>query len=328
MKSLASDPTMTNNPIVTKKEKKVNGVDGMALKDGTGMKHGVVPIVVSTEKNDKESKRKDTIVTNEPNCENLRKRKAQEETDVTIERKRAPVKYIGETSRSAYERLKEHYRDFENISVKSHMLKHYIDKHKDIPMKEMRFGVKVLRTYRSAFERQIGESVYINNNLKQGTIMMNSKNEYNRCIIPRLGLELDKDEVIAEYEENEKEIKREIQRLKEKMRYEKDIQKQKRRKLVDKKEIKEVNEAKEIKEIKGIKVASMDKKIRTIKRRERNVEKNWEKVENKLWKLKIRKKEKIIEKIGSQKEERIQEKLKSIFALEADKNRMRKKKER
>ena len=36
----------------------------------------------------------------------------------------APVKYIGETSRSAYERLKEHFKDLKNISVKSHMLKH------------------------------------------------------------------------------------------------------------------------------------------------------------------------------------------------------------
>ena len=34
--------------------------------------------------------------------------------------------------------------------------------------------------------------------------MLNSKNEYNCFIIPRLGFELDKDEAIAEYEENEK----------------------------------------------------------------------------------------------------------------------------
>ena len=169
-----------------------------------------------------------------PNSDN-RKRKAGEE--VIEEEKRivrAPVKYIGETSRSGYERMREHWKDFENISVKSHMLKHYFEKHKDKERKEMKFSVKVLKSYRSAFERQIGESVHINHNLKNGTHLLNSKNEYNRCIIPRLGIHLDKDEMVEEYEENEKEkeLKREIQKLKESIRYEKKIQKSKKMKLL------------------------------------------------------------------------------------------------
>ena len=67
--------------------------------------------------------------------------------------------------------------------------------------------------------------------------MLNSKNEYNCFIIPRLGFELDKDEAIAEYEENEKgkAIRGEIQSVKEKLWYEKEIQKNKRRKLNKKK---------------------------------------------------------------------------------------------
>ena len=94
----------------------------------------------------------------------------------------------------------------------------------------MRFGVKVLRTYTSAFERQIGESVWINNYLKEGVVLMNSKNEYNRCIVPRLTIDLDKDEELIEFEESEreKEIKRDIHRMKEAMRYEKQQQKSKR----------------------------------------------------------------------------------------------------
>ena len=130
---------------------------------------------------------------------------------------KASVKYIGETSRSGYERLKEHYKDLENISVKSHMLKHYFDKHKNKEIKDMKFSVKVLRTYYTAFERQIGESVYINQNLRNGNVLLNSKNEYNRCIIPRLAIDL-KDEIIDDYEENERErkIKQEIQIMKEK----------------------------------------------------------------------------------------------------------------
>ena len=53
------------------------------------------------------------------------------------------MKYIVETSRSGYERLKEHFKDLQNISVKSHMLKHYIERHNNIELKEMRFSVKV-----------------------------------------------------------------------------------------------------------------------------------------------------------------------------------------
>ena len=113
------------------------------------------------------------------------------------------------------------------------MLKHYIEKHKNLKKEDMRFGIKILRSYTSAFERQIGESVWINCYLKQGVSMMNSRNEYNRCIIPRLTIDLGKDEDIAEFEENEKEreIKREIHKMKEQMRYEKEIQKSKRRKV-------------------------------------------------------------------------------------------------
>ena len=70
-----------------------------------------------------------------------KKRKAEEVTQKLVKNVRAPVKYIGETSRSAYEKLKEHYKDFENISIKSHMLKHYIEKHKNIEMKDMKILV-------------------------------------------------------------------------------------------------------------------------------------------------------------------------------------------
>ena len=63
-----------------------------------------------------------------------RKRKASEaaEDEKKKESEKPPVKYVGETSGSGYERIKEHYKDLENLSAQSHMLKHYIEKHKDI----------------------------------------------------------------------------------------------------------------------------------------------------------------------------------------------------
>ena len=118
--------------------------------DGTGLE-GAVPLVGSKVKSEKKrngetttDRDKQPIVTNNHN-ENIKggnkgavpvekKRKVGViEDEVQVESKESiPVKYIGETSRSAYERLREHYRDRENISVKSHMMKHYIEKHRNI----------------------------------------------------------------------------------------------------------------------------------------------------------------------------------------------------
>ena len=66
------------------------------------------------------------------------------------------MKYVGETSRSGYERIREHYKDMENLSTQSHMLKHYIEKHKNIKIEEMKFRVKILKSYTSAFEKVFG----------------------------------------------------------------------------------------------------------------------------------------------------------------------------
>ena len=62
-------------------------------------------------------------------------------------------------------------------------------------------SVKIVKSYRSSFERQIGESVMINHNLRENVQLLNSKNEYNRCSIPRLGLAITKDDIIDEYRE-------------------------------------------------------------------------------------------------------------------------------
>ena len=71
-----------------------------------------------------------------------RKRKVSE-----AQEEKPPVKYIGVTSRSGYERLKEHYKDFDNLSIKSHMLKHYVERHSDIQKKEMTLSIKALRSF-------------------------------------------------------------------------------------------------------------------------------------------------------------------------------------
>ena len=39
--------------------------------------------------------------------------------------------FVGETSRTLYERANEHYKDAGNFSEKSHMLKHWMIEHPD-----------------------------------------------------------------------------------------------------------------------------------------------------------------------------------------------------
>ena len=73
-------------------------------------------------------------------------------------------KYIGETSRSAYERSLEHQLSLKTLNSDSYMLKHLIDKHEGEDMEVQRFGIKVVKFTKSSFERQILESVTLQEN--------------------------------------------------------------------------------------------------------------------------------------------------------------------
>ena len=64
-------------------------------------------------------------------------------------------KYVGETARSLYERSFEHLSDYENLSTKSHMLKHVVDKHEGEDRSQIKFGIKVIKYSKSSYERQI-----------------------------------------------------------------------------------------------------------------------------------------------------------------------------
>ena len=77
----------------------------------------------------------------------------------------------------------------EQLQTSSHMLKHALEHHGDeVDMRKIEWGVKVLRFTRSAFERQVIESVLIQEN--RFHYILNSKSEYNRCSLPRLTAKL------------------------------------------------------------------------------------------------------------------------------------------
>ena len=128
-------------------------------------------------------------------------------------------KYIGETARSSYERSLEHLRDYKEMKLDSHLLKHFLEHHKEEEMEEVEFGTRIVQEYRTAFDRQIGESVEINKN-KEHHYILNSKNEYNRCALPRLtakigNLTIDKmEKQKKEEKEMERKLLAEIRKLK------------------------------------------------------------------------------------------------------------------
>ena len=90
--------------------------------------------------------------------------------------------YVGETARSTYERAFEHLSDMRQLKIKSHMLRHMVEMHEGEKREDVQFGVRILRQAKTAFERQIMESVLIQE--MRGHHLMNLKSEYNRCAIP------------------------------------------------------------------------------------------------------------------------------------------------
>ena len=89
-------------------------------------------------------------------------------------------KYIGETARSP----SEHVAYMKQLKPSSHLLKHIVDVHEKEQITDVKFGIKVLSYTQSRFERQILESVIIQQERLHH--LLNSKAEYNRSAMPRL----------------------------------------------------------------------------------------------------------------------------------------------
>ena len=87
--------------------------------------------------------------------------------------------YIGESSRSTYERGCEHKKDLEHRRTKSHLLRHCEEVHTEKNPDDIIFCMRQLSSHRTAFERQVREAVLIDE--YSGPNLMNSKLEYMRC---------------------------------------------------------------------------------------------------------------------------------------------------
>ena len=114
-----------------------------------------------------------------------------------------------------YERGIEHQNDRDGLKTDSPMIKHYFDQHSDEELSEMKFGARIIKQARTAFNRQIGESVAIQSNKNHH--LLNSKSEYNRCALPRLSAKLG-EVTLASLEKEKKAEKEEEDALKKKIR--------------------------------------------------------------------------------------------------------------
>ena len=91
---------------------------------------------------------------------------------------------MGESSRSLYERTKEHIKDGRDKAEDSHIAKHWEQCHAGEDMPEFRF--KIVRSFKDSLSRQVAESIRID--LRGGNVL-NSRTVYSRNRLPRLELE-------------------------------------------------------------------------------------------------------------------------------------------
>ena len=108
---------------------------------------------------------------------------------LTCKQENREAQYIGETSRTIHERMKEHARDLLQGDDTSHMLTHLREAHQDLdpPTTYAEVGklfqTKVVRKHTTALSRMIHEAVTIR---EAKGVVLNSKEEYNRCLVPTL----------------------------------------------------------------------------------------------------------------------------------------------
>ena len=70
-----------------------------------------------------------------------------------------PTLYVGETSRSIFERGKEHWEGAKKGAENNHMVRHVKMEHKDEGAPN--FSLRVVKHYKTALARQVAEAVRI-----------------------------------------------------------------------------------------------------------------------------------------------------------------------
>ena len=104
------------------------------------------------------------------------------------------------------ESASEHHRDIKDTKRTSHMREHCQEEH---PGKTPSFRFDLIKVCRTSLERQVGESISVKMSRSRGVSIINSKVEYNRCLLPTLTV------AGAEDEETKKRLEMKKQKMKE-----------------------------------------------------------------------------------------------------------------
>ena len=94
---------------------------------------------------------------------------------------------MGESSRSLYERSREHQADRDSMLEESHQVKHWLLHHQELKGPPA-FRYKIIASFKDPMTRQLSEAVRIE---LRGSEVLNSKSEYSRCRVPRLRVDLE-----------------------------------------------------------------------------------------------------------------------------------------
>ena len=95
------------------------------------------------------------------------------------------TRYVGETARTLWERNAEHQQDTLNQKTSSHMREHCSQDHPEKLHEVLDlFQMKRVKQCARALNRQVREALEIN--MDQSHLLLNSKQEYNRCILPKM----------------------------------------------------------------------------------------------------------------------------------------------
>ena len=138
-----------------------------------------------------------------------------------------------------FERGFEHLEQLTGLSSKSSLIKHMLDRHEEEDMSDVKFGMTIVRYARTAFERQIGEAVLIQQE-KEKHELLNSRAEYNACSLPRLTTRMGDQDMeawekeIREEKDNEERIEAkltEMRKVRKRARLNPDNPKPKKRKF-------------------------------------------------------------------------------------------------
>ena len=96
------------------------------------------------------------------------------------------TQYISKSGRSLFERSKEHLKQAQYKNTKSHIREHLESEHPGEAPAPGSFRFTVTGSYRSTLDRQLSEAIKIARATGGKAEVLNSKLEFNRCLIPTL----------------------------------------------------------------------------------------------------------------------------------------------